>query len=1000
MGSDRARISYDKRRRYRGVVSQQGRVTLEADQNEDRLIGAELLREETLDIVGRSGTPDPNSFAVTQAADPFDITIGAGTMYVGGERVELETDLVYSSQSEWLDRTGDPDWLQPHQADPAGRRNELVYLYLEEHEVSAVEDTALLEVALGGPDTAQRLRLVQRIRRLPTTKTTCEDAMAELVDALGHDGLQRDVSTQQLTSPAALKVVYEDQGAAGTLCEPETQGGYLGAENQLLRVQTAGPDTDGNPTLVWGFDDASFLYRVQVRADLLTLTLASSPVDDYHKPAQGQVVEVLRTAAGLETGTDTKVEISPNDYVAALTGSLRTLQTGYDSTTKRVVLEQVLEPVYINAKETPVAFMRVWQERLTFTPDQPVKLGDTGVSVVLDGGGLSFHPGEYWQVAVRPKTPTEVYPVRYLEADATDTGEPPDGPRRWICPLAVIQWNDGTVATLDDCRDQFDGLVELTKRKGSGCCDVVVRPEDVHGTLQDIVNKFKGKDATICLAPGHYALKEPLHLGHEHSGLTIDACHGGAVLSAERGSEPAFRDGMIVLLHANKVTLRGLRFELPQAPFAPGPGAAQAVVAAQIARFPKAVASQWRKHFVSIGVRPMHCALLAVEDCLFRFTIPQGQNVFGVGIFAGSECWGLKVRGNSFVRDDDYLHESGTVRVIIGYLLAPSSAAAEAVTRDAGFTGRFTPSLLQDASFRDNDFHGLSIAALAYADYGAIEIDDNTVRLCEFGFLFFSLRSWDSVHSTREQADPATATILDSIGRDPVLSTAALLAMWSPEPADFAPTSPIELNKATVDPKAQAQRITQLATHVDRSFAGQDLKGQALMAARKTTTIDLPTKVLTSLSRANPDIFTALTPAVVLPRFDRGITPSLHCADNDIDLRIEGIESGFGLLVWDSDRVSRSAISMNGNRFSTAGPLPTVATLLIERSAVAANVIENEDGDGRSLVITPQWNDQTNTNDVAVTGNVLHGNPALPNRTDSPQPPPPLDQWYVFNAIS
>ena len=34
MSSDRARISYDPSRHWRGVISQQGRVALEADANE------------------------------------------------------------------------------------------------------------------------------------------------------------------------------------------------------------------------------------------------------------------------------------------------------------------------------------------------------------------------------------------------------------------------------------------------------------------------------------------------------------------------------------------------------------------------------------------------------------------------------------------------------------------------------------------------------------------------------------------------------------------------------------------------------------------------------------------------------------------------------------------------------------------------------------------------------------------------------------------------------
>ena len=48
-----------------------------------------------------------------------------------------------------------------------GVRHELVYLMAAEQEVSAVEDPALADVALGGPDTMQRRRILQRFVRQP-----------------------------------------------------------------------------------------------------------------------------------------------------------------------------------------------------------------------------------------------------------------------------------------------------------------------------------------------------------------------------------------------------------------------------------------------------------------------------------------------------------------------------------------------------------------------------------------------------------------------------------------------------------------------------------------------------------------------------------------------------------------------------------------------------------------------------------------------------------------
>src|SRR3954468_6217642 len=102
MATDVARLSFDSVRQYTGVVSQQGRVSLEAEQNEQRVIDSEERRKELLDIVGPAGTPD-DGYAVSSSGNGLELTIGAGTMYVGGWRVELDHDLGDFHQPDWLD---------------------------------------------------------------------------------------------------------------------------------------------------------------------------------------------------------------------------------------------------------------------------------------------------------------------------------------------------------------------------------------------------------------------------------------------------------------------------------------------------------------------------------------------------------------------------------------------------------------------------------------------------------------------------------------------------------------------------------------------------------------------------------------------------------------------------------------------------------------------------------------------------------------------------------
>src|SRR6266511_996892 len=121
--------------------------------------------------VATAGYTSEGTAGYVFATPPFDFQVGAGTMYVGGVRSFLPQPVTYSAQDEWLDAFGDPDWLSP--AAPAGpnNRRELIYLSLAEREVSATEDRALLEVALGGPDSSQRLRLAQRVSgSAPTPK--------------------------------------------------------------------------------------------------------------------------------------------------------------------------------------------------------------------------------------------------------------------------------------------------------------------------------------------------------------------------------------------------------------------------------------------------------------------------------------------------------------------------------------------------------------------------------------------------------------------------------------------------------------------------------------------------------------------------------------------------------------------------------------------------------------------------------------------------------------
>jgi hypothetical protein len=454
MSSDRERVSTDPAQQYRSVVFQQGRVTLASDANEAQDIGHEALRAAAADIVGPDGTPD-NGYAISWPGESgfSDFRIGRGTMYLGGERVELAGDITYFGQreTEWLDL--------PNQQQ--GADHDLAWLLVREQELGGVEVPNLLEVALGGPDTAARTRLVQRVMRQAVPGPDCQSAWISLLDDLREHGYGFDPGRMRLAPFARLQVGFAGAAPEPDPCQPAPQGGYLKADNQCVRVMV----TDWNPDtrtarIVWAFDNASHLVRAVLQNDMQTLKLAAPPVDAFHWPRAGQAVEVLQSAVRLADGST----------MAQNHGQVGTLAADYNADQRTVQLTTALGDPFVPGADDPPLFLRLWEQALEARPGEAVTLGDTGLQVTLTTDVISaIAPGLFWVFAVRPSTPQEVYPHRYLAAP-----QPPDGPRLWACPLGVLHLTQAEQITVTDCRVHFDNLVELSKRKSSSCCEFTV----------------------------------------------------------------------------------------------------------------------------------------------------------------------------------------------------------------------------------------------------------------------------------------------------------------------------------------------------------------------------------------------------------------------------------------------------------------------------------------------------------------------------------------------
>ena len=981
MGADRARITYDPQRQYRSVVAQQGRVTLEADTNEGSRIETEELREETLDIVGPCGTPD-NGYAVTTTAG--DLNIGPGTMYVGGWRVTREKIGKYSKQSEWLDFDGDPLW-QPLNEVALGS-NFHVCLLLREQEIVAVEDPALREVALGGPDSAARYRLLQRVLAIRSSTKDCADAEKQLDAFWKKRGLQYDPATAALNSFSRLQVSFINTPPAPSPCDPPSQSGYLGADNQLIRVKIASIDTGRSPgRLLWGFNNASFLYRVKVLDDT-TLEFQSSPIDDYHTPQIGQTVEILRRAAGL--GDDA--------FAAATDGVTAKLAAAYAPDTRQLKLPNPLPPEYV--KDTNL-YLRIWEEESVFTPGQAFELKGTGLGVTITAASNQLlQLGAYWSFAARPTTPNVVYPERYLK-----NAQPPDGPRMWLCPLAVvglIAAGNAQLQVIDDCRQPFDNLVELTKRHPDNCCCVTLTPgKPIQTALNDLArlasdSKLDNANAVLKLTPGEYVLDEPIRIEPRHSGIRIEACGRGVTLRASKPTDERFVHGMMLLTNPHRVTIKGISFQLPNPVFqlpsdkdVPSP-VRGAVIAA------------------SFGIRAALADELSILECEFLF--PDVEPVFGAAVFLEGDMNEPRIEDCRFIgrpsKPTDNPDNLGT-RFVVGILVTARPPAKIDALKVAP--------VMSGASIRRNSFLFLSFGIFILARGRRIAIENNTSRVCWCSVMLLSVADTEKEAAITkfaledkgdEEAKKRSREYLDAVRNLPPVTVVNSFGALAPDPG-WTLESQITLTRA---PRTAAQS----EKSIDR----------AITTASQQATANLPS----SFTLVEAGVFVPIVVAATARPAGPGL--DLMMSGNTFDslpISPAGSASGPAVFIWDvaRDTISAGAISGNNliNRSKTA---PTLMVFTIEAFNITGNVVMNDmaakfegdkgsPGNSRfSLWIIPGGIEQSvdmnaQVNLFTVTGNTFFGatNLRLWPRADwiqrlagGTQPPSALVTWKFFNT--
>ncbi|QTF92403.1 DUF6519 domain-containing protein [Halomonas sp. BM-2019] len=477
MKADMSRDSYYRQHHYARVLMQQGRVLLDADWNEQVAILLEQTRSLAADLIGPHGGPG-DGFLITCPGDLLcDFEIGWGRYYVDGIACNLMPEVrcppephpepvLYTAQADFPFLTGgdDPAELQP------GRRY-LIYLDVWERHLNYLQADHIRELALGGPDTATRTKVVCQVKAAPLDKETDED--------LGCDALLDDLVGADLRRPRCLRARAKVEMPSDDPCLVPPTAQYRGPENQLYRVEIHDPGTTGGArtqaTFKWSRDNGSVAFGIRSLQGALVRLDTLGP-DRARGLKENDWVEIVDDVSELRAMPRPLLKVdSVNRVTAEVT---------------LAVPDGFALPVFDEAAMTH-PLLRRWDQPSDAIPVQEskwIELED-GVQVWFEQGG-DYKIGDYWQIPARTAIADVLWPQE-TGPDGTPWPQalPPSGIRHRIAPLRRIELDaTGRVTSGEDCRCVFASLCALTGEK------VVEQPEEARVPLGTI--EFEWETAT------------------------------------------------------------------------------------------------------------------------------------------------------------------------------------------------------------------------------------------------------------------------------------------------------------------------------------------------------------------------------------------------------------------------------------------------------------------------------------------------------------------------
>ncbi|OGB24088.1 MAG: hypothetical protein A3I66_11485 [Burkholderiales bacterium RIFCSPLOWO2_02_FULL_57_36] len=492
MKADITRDTFDPANHFSRVLDQQGRVTLDANGNEQTAILLHYLRALARDLIGPYGAPVDGGGFVLAPDDDGNLSIGAGNFYVDGILVENETPCLYSAQPDYP--LASDDALQKEHQQPTGK-NFWVYLDVWERHITWIEHEAIREKALGGPDTCTRAKVVwqvkaldmdavpaideatrNRIAALETKRKSLKRQLARATDPAKIAALEADIKAveleiealgaagggalpavgcaaplDQLTgiSAASLAARVDPGQKTESPCLTSPDAKYRGAENQLYRVEIHRGGAADEATFKWSRDNGSVAtaWFGTEGNDLL--------VGNAHGFAAGNWIELSHDTLELHGQSGALVKL------AKVENGILTVDPASVTSTDALAWSKLL----VNPR------LRRWSQVQTgdvvladgAVPVQETTAGDPAWLDLEDGVQIRFaadgkyRVGDYWLIPARVATGNIEWPP---DANGKPALRPPHGVQHHYAPLGFLNWGDEGKLTINSCRCEFKPLRE------------------------------------------------------------------------------------------------------------------------------------------------------------------------------------------------------------------------------------------------------------------------------------------------------------------------------------------------------------------------------------------------------------------------------------------------------------------------------------------------------------------------------------------------------------